>query len=315
MTSSGVRLEAVVADLYRRPLGEFTAAREALAKQLRSAGRKDDAAQVHALTKAPPAAHLVNRLFAEEGKRLAALLAAGESARASQRAAVSGKGGETLPKELARVRELVEALRQRAGEFAGEGGRAAARELLDRVGATLQALAFGVDDEAAQRGWLDRDLEPPGFEVMAALELASRTQQPLPRWPARRAEPSAKSRSAPTPSGARSGSPAPARKHNLALVRPTRAEVERGRRAAAARTAVEQARAAAAPLERAAKEGDAEALKKDVEAVAAETTAREARRRAELAARNAAQLRAKAERAAQELERAEVALRRLEEGD
>ena len=97
---------------------------------------------------------------------------AGERARAAQREAVAGAGPERLRETMAAARDLAEELRQRAAAILSEDGRAPSRAMMDRVATNLQALAFSpAAAEEASRGWLSRDLDPPGFEVFTGLEI------------------------------------------------------------------------------------------------------------------------------------------------
>src|SRR4051794_41906203 len=88
-----VTLEAMLDeadDLYGRPLGEFTAARDALAKRLRGEKRREDADFVKGLRRPSVAAGAINlavrRPGADEG------LAAGEGLPAAPAAPLGGAG-------------------------------------------------------------------------------------------------------------------------------------------------------------------------------------------------------------------------------
>ena len=166
-------LDVELQRLYSGPLDAFTAARNDLAKQLRKLGHGPDANQVKTLAKPTPSAWAVNLLFDRERERMDELLAAGKRARAGQREAVSGRGPEALRESLGAVRRLIDELRRRAAAFLAESGRTVSRTMIERIGTDLQALALSpaVAEEASRR-WLDRDLDPPGFEVLAGLQLA-----------------------------------------------------------------------------------------------------------------------------------------------
>ena len=162
--------DADIQRLYRLPAEEFTAARNELAKRLRKEGSKDAAAEVQSLPKPTPSAWAVNALFERQPKKMEALLGAGKRARAAQREAVSGRGAEALRESIRNARALSDELRWEAGQILAEQGRPPTRIMVEHIAANLQALAFSpAASEAAERGWLDRDLEPPGFEVLAGL--------------------------------------------------------------------------------------------------------------------------------------------------
>src|SRR5213078_717957 len=82
-------LEAEIDRLYRLPLEEFTAARNALAK---SAG--SEAARIRALAKPPIAAWAVNQLHWKHPDIWNALMAAGENAQKAHRAVLAGKSAD-----------------------------------------------------------------------------------------------------------------------------------------------------------------------------------------------------------------------------
>ncbi|HXU46164.1 MAG TPA: hypothetical protein VN783_11610 [Thermoanaerobaculia bacterium] len=264
-----VGLDTEIRDLYRLAPEEFVAARNALAARLGQEKRKDQAAAVKALTKPTPSAWAVNALFAREGRKMEALIAAGRRARDVQRDAASGRGAESLREDLRLARGLADELRWDAAQILAERGRPPGRDLVERIAGNLQAIAWSpaAADEAA-RGWLDRDLDPPGFEVMAGLQLAA---QP--------AGDAADRRLPPKPAEKETG----------------KEEAERARRIAQAEEKVERARARAAPL------------REEASRLAAE--AAEARRAADEAERAAARAREKADRAGKDLAEAEEALR------
>jgi len=304
-------LDAELQRLYSGPLDAFTAARNDLAKQLRKLGHGPDANQVKTLAKPTPSAWAVNLLFDRERERMDELLAAGKRARAGQREAVSGRGPEALRESLGAVRRLIDELRRRAAAFLAESGRTVSRTMIERIGTDLQALALSpaVAEEASRR-WLDRDLDPPGFEVLAGLQLAG---APVVDMAARRAQREAKApekREAPRPR------PAPP------LPKP-KGETEREKKERERRDAAEQARqereaerirrrveVAEEKVERARNEADS--LREQVEA--AEKAAAEARRRAEAAELAVNRVRGQADRAAERLARAEDELKEAKEG-
>ncbi|WP_438017029.1 hypothetical protein WMF18_40580 [Sorangium sp. So ce315] len=77
--------EEEVDDLYSKPLGDFTRARDALAKRLRQAGDKAAAERVKALRRPTAAAWALNQLARRYPQRMEALLDAGERLREAQR--------------------------------------------------------------------------------------------------------------------------------------------------------------------------------------------------------------------------------------
>jgi hypothetical protein len=129
-------------DLYGLPLEQFTAARNALA-------REQPEAKV--LRKPTIAAYAVNQLARRHGSELDAFLDAAGRLRKAQ------LGGGDVPEQTKAEHAALERLLQLAGEYAPKTQQ-------DRIRQTLQAAA--VDDDAAAQvraGCLERELEPAGF--------------------------------------------------------------------------------------------------------------------------------------------------------
>ena len=296
-------LDAELARLYGGPLETFTAARNELAKQLRKLGHGEDAERARTLVKPTPSAWAVNALFDRDREKMDALLAAGKRARAAQQQAVSGRGAEALREGLGAVRRLIDELRRLGVGILAEAGHGASQAMMERIGTNLQTLALSpTAAEEASRRWLDRDLDPPGFEVLTGLQLAG---GPVVDIAARRAQ--REEKRAP----AKEESPPEPRKAK------PKGETERERKEREHREAAERARqereterirrlveVAEAKVERA--RNEANTLREVAEA--AEKTASDARRRAEAAEVAADRAREKADRAAERLARAEEEL-------
>jgi hypothetical protein len=312
-------LDVELERLYRGPLDEFTPARNDLVKQLRKLGSKTDADRVRILPKPTPSAWAVNVLFDRDREKMEELLAAGKRARAAQREAVSGRGADALRESLGAVRRLIDELRRLGVGILAEAGRSVSRPMIERIGTDLQALALSpaVAAEAARR-WLDRDLDPPGFEVLAGLQLAG---APVVDIAARRAQreekraPERKPRPAPEP---RAVPPRAVHTPKKTARETERAEQERRRQEAAERSRREREEerlrrrieVAEEKVERARNEADG----LGEEAEQAEKAASEARRRAEAAELAASRARDKADRAAERLAHAEAELKEAKEG-
>jgi hypothetical protein len=318
MASPKTRLNAEIRDLYRLPPEEFTAARNALSARLRKEKRVDDAAEVKALPKPTPSAWAVNALFEHQGQKMDALLAAGKRARAAQREAVSGRGAESLREAIRLARGLADELRWEAAQILSQHGRAPSRTLVERIAANLQAIAFSpAAAEEASRGWLSRDLDPPGFEVLAGLQVAS---APVVDLASRRQAEKAKPRE-------EEKERAPARRKKVLPMprHPSRDEIREKARAAEEerrREAAEQARqekeaerqrrrisVAEEKVERARSEADP--LREEAERL--ESEAAEARRTAEKAEQAAAKARERADRALERLAQVQEDLRQVRE--
>lgn len=312
MASRKAELDDELKRLHGLPLGEFTAARNALAKQLDKAGKKKEADEVKALAKPSPSAWVVNQLFAREAGKMDRLLGAGERARAAQREAVAGAGTERLREAMAAARDVAEELRQKAAAILSQEGRGPSRAMMERVATNLQSLAFSpAAEEEASRGWLSRDLDPPGFEVFTGLKIPARVvniesrRKPAPE----RAAPE-KATPEPEPPRKPEKKAAKVSKAEEAAERRRRAAQEKREAALRARQEREAARRrervtrAEERVERAAAEEDF--LRRKAEQ--SEKAAEEARRRAEAAEEEAEHARRRAGRAAEALARAREAL-------
>jgi hypothetical protein len=172
----GVKMTGMdVDELYGLPPEDFVPERNALARELRAAGHRDEAREVAALRKPSVAARAVNRLAREHPRRLRELFEAGDALSGVQSEVLAGRAGgralgEAAERERAAVSALVDAGR---GLLAAEGLTASA-SVLERIGETLHAAAL--DDEArepVQQGRLDRELRHIGLGMGAGEDVAA----------------------------------------------------------------------------------------------------------------------------------------------
>jgi hypothetical protein len=167
MAKSGSNLDAEIDDLFRQALGEFTAARNALAKRLAKDGRAMDAQRVKALAKPTAPAWAVNQLYWQDPKAIARLLAAGDRVRKAQTGQLAKADLRDL---LDQKKLLMNALTEKAAAILGAAGHAASPDAMRRVSDTLESLAvWGDTDGVPRAGRLTADLDPPGFDALAAL--------------------------------------------------------------------------------------------------------------------------------------------------
>ncbi len=170
-------LDAEIARLYQLPLDEFTAARNALAKQ---AG--GDAARVRALSKPPVPAWAVNQLFWTDRSTWDDLIAAAENARKVNRAVLGGRAGDV--RAANRVHEeAVERAFKATLSLLASSGHPATDATRQAISTTLRALPA---DEPPGR--LTQTLQPGGFEALAGVSVARKsakdTKEPKERKPA-----------------------------------------------------------------------------------------------------------------------------------
>jgi hypothetical protein len=155
-------------DLYGLPLEEFTPARDALAKELKAAGRKDEAAEVKALRKPTLAAWALNRAARDHPDAVERLRAAGADLRAAQNEALAGDAGRLRDAGRA-VADEVDRASGLAADALRAAGRPATAAQQEKLGATLRTAAL--DDSAGDalaRGVLVDDLEATGFSLLSA---------------------------------------------------------------------------------------------------------------------------------------------------
>jgi hypothetical protein len=133
-------------------------------KRLRAAGQADEADGVKSLRRPTAPAALVNRLARESAKGVSALLDAGEQLRKAH-----GTGGSAL-------RSAAEAERRAIDELVADARRLdpdATDATLMRVASTLRAAASDPDTRPLlERGRLETDVEPHGFEALEGVTIA-----------------------------------------------------------------------------------------------------------------------------------------------
>jgi hypothetical protein len=154
-------VDAAADRLYGLTPDEFTAARNAAAKELRERGLREEAEHVRALPRPTAAAWAVNQLPRRHAADLDEFLAAAGDVRSAQ---LGGEGD--LRAAIVRQRDALERL---LGAACAELGGDVSESIAGRIRQTLEAAA--VDDEAAEevrRGRLARELEPRGFGTLAA---------------------------------------------------------------------------------------------------------------------------------------------------
>jgi hypothetical protein len=125
-------------ELYRAPFDEFIARRDALAKELRRDGRRDEADAVKKLKKPALSAWALNQLPSES---VEGLLASGAALR-------QAKGGDTLRDATRDERACVEELASEATALLRQAGHTVTDKTAGEIRDTLHAAA--IDDEARE---------------------------------------------------------------------------------------------------------------------------------------------------------------------
>src|SRR5262245_43234340 len=102
-------------ELFKLPLTEFTAARNALAAQLKKGGNVEEAERVKSLGKPPVSAWAVNQLYWRHSDEFQVLLNAGERLAKAQASQLAGRAVYTREPLAARREALSELVRLAAG--------------------------------------------------------------------------------------------------------------------------------------------------------------------------------------------------------
>jgi hypothetical protein len=292
--------------LYKLPLADFTASRNALAGRLKKAGRGDEADRVKALGKPSNAAWAVNQLYWRHRDQFDRLIATGDRLRKAQASKLAGHAGDVRG-ALDELRETLSSLTRTAAELLRESGSNMTPDLMRRVTSTLEALAsIGIVPGGPQPGRLADEVDPPGFETLAALvpssERAERGDAPT-RVLTFRQEP-------PRPTKAKASSEeeekrrAEERKAQIAAAKAAAQEAER---------TLKDARATAQQAQADLKKAAARAKDTEQEMIEAEQRMEKAAKEAHSARQLARRLAVEAESAAQAVEDAERALERAQE--
>ncbi len=158
-TKPDATLEDVAAELYALPLKEFTAARNARAKQTSDAGLGEE---IRALRKPQLSAWVVNLFARERSAEMAQALDLASDLRDAQ----DDLDARALTALGRQRRALVRALAQQASEHARERGEKISQATTDAVEQTLNAAMFHAEAAAAvASGRLIRPLDPSGDDL------------------------------------------------------------------------------------------------------------------------------------------------------
>ena len=249
VSSGPVDVEPELDRLYQLPPGEFTAARDELAKRLRAEGEREGADEVKKLRKPTATVWLVNRLARERELDVQRLAKAGQALGAGRSADDFAAARDEEQRALQRLHEAARELAAREG---------IGTPSIERATQTLRAASL--TDEGRRllkRARLTEELQPPGFEALTGLP-----SQPTTRKPAKKEKLDARAE----------------RKAALAEARETvrRLKAEERELRSAARAATREAERAEAEAARLRDEADR------AQATADETTAELARADAEL---------------------------------
>lgn len=166
-TKGRTDLDAEIDALFQLPLAEFTSARNTLAAQYKKAGRAIDAERVRSLAKPPASAWAVNQLHWQDPDAIDRLLGVAERIRKAQTGRLKNVDLRGLLDEKKRM--LAELMEQ-ASAILAAADHGTSPDVLRRMSATLESLAvWGKTEGGPRAGRLTADLDPPGFDALAAL--------------------------------------------------------------------------------------------------------------------------------------------------
>jgi hypothetical protein len=140
----------VVEELYGAPLDEFVAVRDARARELRAAGRREEADAVKRLRKPSVAGWAVNQIRRTDPGAIEGLMAAGAALRQARSGALRNAAREE--------REAVSDLVDQAGRVLREAGRKPSASTIDDIRDTLHAAAL--EETARELVGAGRVVEP-----------------------------------------------------------------------------------------------------------------------------------------------------------
>lgn len=167
-------------DLYGLPLDQFTNQRNALAKELRREGRRDEAATVAKLRKPSVGAWAVNQLVRTQRGDVETLFEAGDALQRAQADLLAKRGdASALRQAVEAERAAAQRLADKARGLLDANGHELTSARLDQVTDTLHAAAL--DDDARARvgaGCLERELVHVGLGGLGATTTAKERKQP-----------------------------------------------------------------------------------------------------------------------------------------
>jgi chromosome segregation ATPase len=168
-------------ELYREHPGEFVAKRNALVKELRANGDRDEAERLRRLRRPTGTAWLINRVALDSPGLLEEFAAASQAVERAQREALAG--ADEAPSEwrtaAAREREAIAAVGEAAKRAARDAGHPANSRALELVVETLRAA--GPDPELRDRvlrGRVEREQSAATLGIPALTRSTRRTADP-----------------------------------------------------------------------------------------------------------------------------------------
>jgi hypothetical protein len=171
------RLDSGIDNLYQLPLAEFTAARNALAKEAGAEG-----AEIRGLQKPPVAAWAINQLFWRDRDSYDRLIEAAAEVRTAHGAVLAGRKGDLRTPGRLHEDAIQQALTATV-EILTKSGQPVTDATRQAIATTLRALP-----SSDPPGRLTRTLQPGGFEMLTGVPVRAKPpERPRPAAPARKA--------------------------------------------------------------------------------------------------------------------------------
>ena len=149
-------------DLFAVPPEDFVATRDRLARELRAAGDRDEAAAVKRLRRPTIPVWALNQVVSIDPQAIRELVAASEGARTAQHDVLGGADADLLRSALARRREAIGAVARSARRVVDESGRsgdAQVRDIENALHTVVGSPALTADLARAELAGLDADDE------------------------------------------------------------------------------------------------------------------------------------------------------------
>ena len=159
--------------LYDEDPKTFVAARDLLAKELRAAGQRDEAAAVRGLRRPSVAAWALNQVARRDASSIERLIEAGERARGAQDEVLGGADRETLRDAMTERRHALAGVTEAVRAVIEESGRASDAPARD-IESALQGPLTPAFSDALRRGVLT-DLDTSTGDEDSLSELLGRS--------------------------------------------------------------------------------------------------------------------------------------------
>ncbi len=178
--------ETKARELYQLPVDQFTQARDALVKQLRSDGRKEEATSASKLRKPTVVAWALNQVAARNAKQLEWLIEAEERVR---RALEKGGGPAEVREATSARHDLIAQIVDAAEKHLQRGGHSSAAGLREKIARSLYGIASDPSvKESILSGTLSKEPEPQEEGFNFAIPERAQTDRPDPKLEKRAAD-------------------------------------------------------------------------------------------------------------------------------